>query len=136
MFLVDTNVLLDIFTDDERWRPWSERAVADAVVAGDVGINPIIYAEASLAFGDAETLDRSLNALLIERLPLPWSAAFGAGRAYRRYRRAGGVRTSPLPDFYIGGHAATDGLTLVTRDAGRYRTYFPSVKLMTPGRHD
>ncbi len=80
MLLVDTNVLLDSFTDDERWRPWSERAVADAVVAGGVGINPIIYAEASLTFGDAETLDRSLNALLVERLPLPWSAAFGAGR--------------------------------------------------------
>ena len=136
MFLVDTNVLLDIFTDDERWRPWSERAVADAVVAGGVGINPIIYAEASLTFGDAETLDRSLNALLVERLPLPWGAAFEAGRAYRRYRHAGGARTSPLPDFYIGAHAATDGLPLVTRDAGPYRTYFPSVRLVTPGPHD
>ena len=126
MFLVDTNVLLDIFTDDERWRPWSERAVAVAVV----------YAEASLTFGDAETLDRSLNALLVERLPLPWGAAFEAGRAYRRYRHAGGARTSPLPDFYIGAHAATDGLPLVTRDAGPYCTYFPSVRLVTPGPHD
>ena len=97
---------------------------------------PITYAEASLTFGDAETLDRSLNALLVERLPLPWVAAFGAGRAYRRYRRAGGARTSPLPDFHIGAHAATDGLPLVTRDAGPYRSYFPSVKLVTPGPHD
>ena len=136
MFLLDTNVLLDIFTDDERWRPWSERAVADAVVAGGVGINPIIYAEVSLAFADAETLDHRLSALLIERLPLPWGGAFMAGRAYRRYRRAGGLRTSPLPDFYIGAHAVTDGLTLVTRDAGRYRTYFPSVKLVTPDGRD
>lgn len=133
MVLVDTNVLLDIFTDDTTWRSWSERAVRDALVAGGVGINPIIYAETSLAFADAGLLDRSLDALMVERLSLPYGAAFLAGRAFLRYRRAGGVRTSALPDFYIGAHAATDDLTLVTRDAGRYRTYFPSVKLVTPG---
>ena len=135
MFLVDTNVLLDIFTDDATWRPWSERAVRDALVAGGIGINPIVYAETSLAFAEAGLLDRSLNALMIERLPLPYGAGFLAGRAFLRYRRAGGLRASPLPDFYIGAHAAADGLTLVTRDIGRYRTYFPSVTLLTPGDH-
>lgn len=132
MFLVDTNVLLDIFTDDATWRSWSERAVRDALVTGSVGINPIIYAEVSLAFADAGLLDRSLNALMLARMPLPYGAAFMAGRAFLRYRRAGGVRASPLPDFYIGAHAAADNLTLVTRDVGRYRTYFPSVKLIAP----
>ena len=132
MFLVDTNVLLDIFTDDARWRSWSEAAIRDALVSGSVAINPIIYAEASLAFDDAGLLDRSLDALMLARVPLPYSAAFMAGRAYLRYRRAGGVRASPLPDFYIGAHAAAADLTLVTRDARRYRTCFPSVKLMAP----
>lgn len=134
MFPVDTNVLLDIFTDDARWRPWSERAVGDALVAGPVGVNPIIYAETSLAFADADAdgLDRHLNELMVVRLRLPYGAAFRAGRAFLRYRRAGGVRSSPLPDFYIGAHAEADNLTLLTRDAGRYRSYFPSVRLVTP----
>lgn len=132
MFLVDTNVLLDIFTDDARWRPWSERAVGDALVSGPVGVNPIIYAETSLAFADASALDRHLNDLMVVRLPLPYGAAFRAGRAFLQYRRAGGARSSPLPDFYIGAHAEADDLTLLTRDAGRYRSYFPSVTLMTP----
>jgi len=132
VFLVDTNVLLDIFTNDATWRSWSERAVRDALVTGSVGINPIIYAEVSLAFADAGLLDRSLNALMLARMPLPYGAAFMASRAFLRYRRAGGVRASPLPDFYIGAHAAADNLTLVTRDVGRYRTYFPSVKLIAP----
>ena len=81
MFLVDTNVLLDIFTDDARWRPWSERAVGDALVTGSVGVNPIIYAETSLAFADADALDRHLNDLLVVRLRLPYGAGFRAGRA-------------------------------------------------------
>lgn len=128
MFLVDTNVLLDIFTDDARWRPWSERAVGDALVTGPVGVNPIIYAETSLAFADANALDRHLNGLMVVRLQLPYGAAFRAGRAFLRYRRAGGARSSPLPYFYIGAHAEADDLTLLTRDAGRYRSYFPSVR--------
>ena len=132
MFLVDTNVLLDIFTDDAKWRPWSERAVGDALVTGPVGVNPVIYAETSLVFTDANTLDHHLRDLLIVRLQLPYGAAFRAGRAFLRYRRAGGVRSSPLPDFYIGAHAEADELTLLTRDAGRYRSYFPSVTLVTP----
>lgn len=132
MFLVDSNVLLDIFTNDSRWRAWSERAVGDALVTGSVGVNPIIYAETSLAFADANTLDRNLNDLMIVRRQLPYGAALRAGRVFLRYRRAGGARSSPLPDFYIGAHAEADDLTLLTRDAGRYRSYFPSVTLVTP----
>lgn len=134
MFLVDTNVLLDIFSDDPLWRPWSERAIGDALVAGPVGINPIIYAETSLAFADVESLNRELDTLMLMRLQLPYQAAFQAGRAFLRYRRAGGARTAPLPDFYIGAHAELEALTLVTRDTGRYRTYFPSVELVAPDR--
>ena len=132
MYMVDTNVLLDIVTDDATWRSWSEQAICDALHAGTVGINPIIYAETSLAFTDTDTLDRHLDTLMLVRLPLPYGAAFRAGRAYLRYRRAGGLRTSPLPDFYIGAHAETEELTLLTRDVGRYRSYFPAVELITP----
>ena len=130
--MADTNVLLDILNDDATWRSWSERAICDALHAGTVGINPIIYAETSIAFPDTETLDRHLDTLMLARLPLPYGAAFRAGRAFLRYRRAGGVRTSPLPDFYIGAHAETEGLTLLTRDGSRFRTYFPSLNLVAP----
>ena len=99
---------------------------------GIVGINPIIYAETSLEFADTGVLDNQLDNLLLTRLTLPYGAAFRAGRAFLRYRRAGGARSSPLPDFYIGAHAETEGLTLLTRDVGRYRSYFPSLKLTTP----
>ena len=132
MIIIDTNVLLDILNDDATWRSWSERAICDALHAGTVGINPIIYAETSIAFPDTETLDRHLDTLMLARLPLPYGAAFRAGRAFLRYRRAGGARTSPLPDFYIGAHADTEGLKLLTRDVGRYRSYFPSLELITP----
>lgn len=132
MFLVDTNVLLDVFTDDPQWRPWSEIALGEAIGAGPIGINPIIYAEASLAFEAVEALDRQLETLMLDRLPLPYGAAFEAARAYRRYRTAGGVRSAPLPDFYIGAHAENDGLTLITRDARRFQTYFPAVTLVSP----
>lgn len=132
MFLVDTNILLDIFTDDPKWRPWSELAIGHALVAGSVGINPIIYAETSLAFTAAEALDNELDSLMLVRLALPYGAAFTAARAFRRYLRTGGTRSTPLPDFYIGAHAETDHLTLLTRDVAPYRAYFPSVKLVSP----
>ena len=132
MFLVDTNVLLDVFTDDPQWRPWSEIALGEAIGAGPIGINPIIYAEASLAFEAVEALVRQPETLMLDRLPLPYGAAFEAARAYRRYRNAGGVRSAPLPDFYIGAHAENDGLTLITRDARRFQTYFPAVTLVSP----
>ena len=132
MFLVDTNVLLDIFTDDATWRSWSEGAIRDALLSGVVGINPIVYAETSLAFADTSVLDGYLDGLMLVRLALPYGAAFRAGRAYLQYRRAGGTRSSTLPDFYIGAHAETEGLTLLTRDVSRYRSYFPSLGLVTP----
>lgn len=132
MVLVDTNVLLDLFTDDPTWRRWSENAIRDALVNDTVAINPIIYAEASIGFPESRVLDRQLDDLTIQRLPLPYEAAFPAGRAFLRYRRAGGQRSAPLPDFYIGAHAQEQGLTLLTRDPSRYRTYFPNVRLVAP----
>ncbi len=132
MVLVDSNVLLDIFTDHEIWRPWSENALGEARTAGLAGINPLIYAETSLAFNDAAALDQALDSLLLMRLNLPYDAAFAAGRAFLRYRRAGGLRSSPMPDFYIGAHAELDGLTILTRDVQRYRMYFPGVALIAP----
>ncbi len=134
MFLVDANVLLDLSTDDATWRGWSERTLEDAIADGSVAINPIIYAEVALDFDDERALDRWLRNLDIQKLPLPYEAAFGASRAYQHYRRAGGQRRSPLPDFYIGAHGSVDGLTLITRDARRYRTYFPSLRLIAPSR--
>lgn len=135
MVLVDSSVLLDIFTGDPIWKQWSVTALRDARVAGFAGINPLIYAEISLAFDSVSELERELDALLLERLQLPFDAGFGAGRAFLKYRRAGGTRSSPMPDFYIGAHAAFEGLTLLTRDARRYRTYFPSVTLISPQVH-
>ena len=135
MVLVDSSVLLDIFTDDPIWKLWSVTALRDARAMGLVGINPLIYGETSLAFGSAPELDRELDALLLERLQLPFEAGFGAGKAFLKYRRAGGVRSSPMPDFYIGAHAALEGLTLLTRDTRRFRTYFPSVALISPQVH-
>ena len=132
MVLVDTNVLIDVFTDDRAWRRWSEAAIRDALVSDAAAINPIIYAEASIGFSERGALDRHLDALTLLRLPLPYEAAFAAGKAFLRYRRAGGQRSTPLPDFYIGAHAQTHDLTLLTRDPNRYRTYFPAVRLIAP----
>jgi predicted nucleic acid-binding protein len=130
--LVDTNVLLDIVLEDDEWLAWSSAAVADAARRGSIVINPIIYAEVSGAYEDIETMDRALPADYYVREPLPWDAAFLAGRASVAYRRRGGVRRSPLPDFYIGAHAAVAGHTLLTRDPGRYRAYFPKLRIIAP----
>ena len=136
MFLVDANVLLDISTNDTDWRPWSERTMEDALAEGTLSINPVIYAEVALDFADSQSLDRWLRNLEIEKLALPYEAAFPASRAYARYRRGGGTRRSPLPDFYIGAHATVADLTLITRDARRYRSYFPSLRLLAPNKED
>ena len=135
MFLADSNVLLDIFGGDPSWGSWSKQALRDALAIGAVGINPVIYAEISVRFGDHASLDAGLNELTLERLQLPYEAAFVAGRAFRRYRRAGGVRSSPLPDFFIGAHAEVADITVLTRDVSRFRTYFPSVHLISPPEH-
>jgi predicted nucleic acid-binding protein len=130
--LVDSNVLLDIATEDPTWYDWSATALANAANDGTLIINAIIYAEVSIGFPAIEELDESLPPDTFLREALPFEAAFLAGKAFLTYRRHGGVRSSPLPDFYIGAHAAIAGYRLVTRDANRYRTYFPTVDLVTP----
>ena len=113
-------------------RGWSEAALGDAADRDEVAINPIIYAEIAAGFATIAALDRHLGAETFRRLPLPYEAGFVAGRAFVEYRRRGGARTSPLPDFYIGAHAAVSGLILLTRDARRYAGYFPKVRLISP----
>jgi predicted nucleic acid-binding protein len=130
--LVDSSVLLDVATQDPVWFDWSTSALADAVRGGPVLVNPIIYAEVSVGYDRVEDLDDALPADIFRREPLPYVAGFLAGKAYRDYRRHGGIRTSPLPDFFIGAHAAVSELRLLTRDAGRYRTYFPTVDVISP----
>jgi predicted nucleic acid-binding protein len=130
--LVDSSVLLDVSTQDPVWYDWSAAALADAVRTGPVLVNPIIYAEVSVGYDRIEDLDDALPAEIFRREPLPFVAGFLAGKAYRDYRRRGGARTSPLPDFFIGAHAAVGEFLLLTRDAGRYRTYFPTVRVISP----
>jgi len=130
--LVDSNVLLDIATEDPTWCGWSEQALTDAADTDHLAINPIIYAEVSVGFPTIEELDDSLPPDTFARLPLPYDAGFLAGKAFVDYRRRGGARATPLPDFYIGAHAAIEGFRLLTRDAARYRTYFPTVDIIAP----
>jgi predicted nucleic acid-binding protein len=133
MVLVDTNVLLDIATRDAKWFEWSSSTLVPLVGAGEAAINPVIYAELAPLYLNAADLDTSLVPPSdFRRLALPYSAAFPAARAFQAYRKSGGSRTSPLPDFFIGAHAEAEGLTLLTRDAARYRTYFPKVNLICP----
>jgi predicted nucleic acid-binding protein len=130
--LVDSNVLLDVLTEDETWFPWSAAALAEAADEGYVAINPLVYAEVSIGFEEVEALDDALPPDVFLRLPLPWPAAFLAGKCFLAYRRAGGERRSPPPDFYIGAHAAVEGIPLLTRDPARYRAYLPRLKLIAP----
>ena len=130
--LADSNVLLDIMTLDPMWLSWSEDAFSQAVNSVGVVINPIIYGEVSVRFSRIEDLDAVLPADIAQREAIPYEAAFLAGKAFREYRRRGGHRTSPLPDFFIGAHAAVSGYRLLTRDPRRYRTYFPSLELICP----
>jgi predicted nucleic acid-binding protein len=132
MVLVDTNILLDIITSDPKWFQWSATRMERALGQG-LAVNPIIYAELAAGFLRSEELEAALQLHELRRLPLPYHAAFRAGRAFIEYRKRGGDRHSPLPDFFIGAHAEADGLTLLTRDPTRYRTYFPKVRLIAPG---
>lgn len=132
MILVDTNIFVDLWTDDARWGTWSATALAEAADTDSVAINPIIYAELSMGFAAAGELDAVLSDAGIRRLPLPYEAAWRAAQAYSDYRRRGGRRTAPLPDFFIGAHAEAAGLRLLTRDVRRIRTYFPAVELIAP----
>ncbi|MRX52039.1 PIN domain-containing protein [Paracoccus sp. S-4012] len=130
--LVDSNILIDIATDDPAWAPWSADALARAGQDARLIINPLIYADVSVSHSRIETLDALLPEEVFLREPLPWAAAFLAGKAFLDYRRRGGGRGSPLPDFYIGAHAAIRGYRLLSRDRGRYATYFPKVALICP----
>lgn len=157
--LTDSNVLLDVMTRDTTWCDWSERALTDAAEAGPLWINPLIYAEVSVRFSRIEELDDALPSGHVRRADLPWAAAFLAGKAFRKHRQrrsahaqrdGAGVgqgpsrtarpaasvmsedRSSTLPDFCIGAHAAVSDFALLTRDASRYRTYFPTVRLIAP----
>jgi predicted nucleic acid-binding protein len=132
--LVDSNVILDVVTDDPIWGEWSSSMLARCAETGTLVINPIIYAEVSIGFERVEELDELLSADSFRRYPLPWEAAFLAGKCFLEYRRRGGSRRSPLPDFYIGAHAAVAGLPLLTRDARRYRTYFRDLRILAPPR--
>lgn len=130
--LVDSNVLIDLFTEDPAWFAWSADALERAAEGSRLAVNPLIYAEISIRFATIEELEDALPASDFERLPLPLEAAFLAGKCFVRYKKAGGARRSPLPDFYVGAHAAVGGYTLLTRDARRYRSYFPRLKLIAP----
>jgi predicted nucleic acid-binding protein len=130
--LVDSNVLLDIATNDPNWSDWSGRALAECVEQTTLVVNPIIYAEVSISYTTIEALDIALPVTLYRREPLPWEAGFLAGKCFVQYRRRGGLRNSPLPDFYIGAHAAIGRLALLTRDAARYRSYFPTIEILAP----
>jgi predicted nucleic acid-binding protein len=130
--LVDSNVLLDVATNDPHWSGWSGRALAECAERTTLIVNPIVYAEVSIGYRTIEALDAALPSTVYRREPLPWEAGFLAGKCFLVYRRRGGSRNSPLPDFYIGAHAAIARLALLTRDAARYRTYFPKVAIFSP----
>ena len=132
LVLVDSNVLLDVLAEDAAWAERSEAALARVADNARLAINPIVYAEVSVGFDRVEDLDDALPPDEYARLPLPWEAAFLAGKCFLEYRRSGGTRRSPLPDFYIGAHAAVEGMPLLTRDESRYRTYLPRLELITP----
>ncbi|MBV8115141.1 MAG: type II toxin-antitoxin system VapC family toxin [Silvibacterium sp.] len=130
--LVDSNVLLDIASKDPQWGNWSRQSLAACAEHSTLIINPIIYAEVSISFTTIEAVEAALPPTIYKREALPWEAGFLAGKCYVAYRRRGGTRTTPLPDFYIGAHAAVSNLALLTRDAARYRTYFPKLEIIAP----
>ncbi|MCP4655076.1 MAG: type II toxin-antitoxin system VapC family toxin [bacterium] len=130
--LVDSNVILDVATNDPLWYAWSAEQLSQIAEEVELIINPIIYAEVSIGFEEHEEVEEALPADTYRREALPWEAAFLAGKCFLKYRRLGGSRHAPLPDFYIGAHASVKDFRLLTRDARRYRTYFPEVVLICP----
>lgn len=132
LLLVDTNVLVDVLEDDPDWADWSIRQLRAQAQIHELAINPVIYAELSLTFSTVEALDQTLTDLDLAFHELPRASLFLAGKAFARYRRQGGTRNNVLADFFIGAHAAVAGARLLTRDARRYRNYFPGVELITP----
>ena len=132
VIMIDSNVLLDLMTEDMRWLSWSAAAVEKAADRFRLVINPIIYAEVSIRYSRIEDLEAALPRTLLDREAIPYEAAFLAGKCFLAYRQQGGTKQSPLPDFFIGAHAAVAGYRLLTRDAARYRSYFPRLSLIAP----
>jgi predicted nucleic acid-binding protein len=132
MVLVDTNVLLDVLQNDPQWAEWSQRSLEDASLSDSLAINAVIYSELSIAFERIEDLESVLSEASLSVEPIPREALFLAGKAFLNYRRRQGAKQSVLLDFYIGAHAAVAGFTILTRDVARYRTYFPTLSLITP----
>lgn len=130
--MVDTNVLVDVLEDDPDWADWSVGQLRAQAQVHALAINPVVYAELSLTFNSAEALDQTVEQLGLKLLELPRPALFLAGKAFAKYRQKGGKRPNVLADFFIGAHAAVLGCPVLTRDAKRYRSYFPSVRLVTP----
>jgi predicted nucleic acid-binding protein len=130
--LVDSCVLIDVIDPMSKWHEWSSGALAAAADQGVIVINPIVYAEMAAGIPTIEELDAALPPEDYRREPLPYEAGFLAAKAYVAYRRRGGAKAAPLPDFYVGAHAAIRGYRLLSRDSTRYRTYFPSVRLIAP----
>jgi len=133
--LVDSNILVDILHDDPEWEAWSEDKLEAARLLGNVVINPLVYAEICAGYPSQRHVDQALSTSIYRRENLPWEAAFNAGRAFVTYRRSGGVKRSPLPDFYIGAHAELRGYSLLTRNPSHYRQYFPNLKIIAPDTH-
>jgi len=130
--IVDSNIILDIFLDDPNWADWSESALANYSVSTPLYINPIVYSEVSIGFEKIEELESALNKGGFQMLEIPKEALFLAGKAFQKYRKGKGIKSSPLPGFYIGAQAAILDIDLITRDVSRYRTYFPSIKIISP----
>jgi predicted nucleic acid-binding protein len=130
--LVDSNIILDVFLDDPVWADWSESALSDYAVCTPLFINPVIYSEISIGFNKIEELEAALAKSGFQMLDITKEALFLAGKAFLNYRKHNGKKRSPLPDFFIGAHAAVSGLELITRDKNRYQTYFPTVRIIAP----
>jgi len=130
--IVDSNVLVDVLQDDPDWAEWSTNRMRELSKIHDLAINPVIYAELSVTFDAVETLDAVISDLKLRFMDIPRPALFLAGKAFIRYRKQGGVKTNVLSDFFIGAQAAVMDCAVLTRDTGRYRSYFPSVELVTP----
>ncbi len=130
--LVDSNVLLDVITTNPEWVEWSSGLMMECGDRDFLIINPLILAEISISYDSIEALDLAVERARLIREPLPWEAAFLAGRCFLEYKKRGGSRRSPLPDFYIGAHASINGYALLTRDAARYQTYFPRLEIISP----
>jgi predicted nucleic acid-binding protein len=132
VILIDTNILLDVVTGDPQWADWSQQQLDSAAARDQVAINDVVYAELSIGYATIEELDDMIRRARVINAAIPRPALFLAGKAFRRYRSAGGVRTGVLPDFFIGAHAVISASVLVTRDAARYRAYFPGITLIAP----